>query len=248
MAAARRLEERREGGRMTSGQLPLDLGHRPALGQADFVVAAGNRDAVAWLDRWPDWPASALVIHGPAGCGKSHLVAVWRARSEARALAVDRLEREAITPLIEARGHLVLDNADDALAAGGEPAETALFHLYNAVKARGDTLLLAARIPPARWRLALPDLASRLSALPAIAVAQPDDALMAAVLAKLFADRQLAVDRRVIDYLATHMERSFASARRLVDILDREALARRRPVTRPLAAELLERLETPPGA
>jgi chromosomal replication initiation ATPase DnaA len=232
---------------MTGQQLALEFGHRPALGQEDFFVAAGNRDAVAWLDRWPDWPASALVIHGPAGCGKSHLVAVWRARSGARALGpgapgASDLSDEAVAPLVEGRGHFVLDDAQARLAAGGEAAEVALFHLYNAVRARGDTLLLTARTPPARWPLVLPDLASRLGALPAIAVAEPDDALMAAVLVKLFADRQLAVDRRVIDYLASHMERSFATARRLVAVLDREALARRRPVTRPLAAELLAQL------
>jgi DnaA regulatory inactivator Hda len=231
-----------------AGQLPLDLRHRTALGKADFVVAEGNRDAVAWLDRWPDWPASALVIYGPAGCGKSHLVAVWRAQSEARTLSAAELTSEAVAPLIEGRGHLALDDAENSVAAGGEIAETALFHLYNALKARGDTMLLTARTPPARWAIALADLASRLGALPAIAVAQPDDELMAAVLAKLFADRQLAVDRRVIDYIAARMERSFASARQLVDVLDREALARQRRITRPLAAELLERLETGPHA
>jgi DnaA regulatory inactivator Hda len=233
---------------MTSDQLPLDLRHRAALGKADFVVAEGNRNAVAWLDRWPDWPAAALVIYGPAGCGKSHLVAVWRAQSEARPVSAGQLTREAVAPLIEGRGHLVLDDAENSVAAGAAAAETALFHLYNGVRARGDTMLFTARTPPSRWVLALPDLASRLGALPAIAVSQPDDELMAAVLAKLFADRQLAVDRRVIDYLAVRIERSFASARQLVDILDREALARQRRVTRPLAAELLERLETQPGA
>jgi len=233
---------------MTSGQLPLDLRHRPALGKADFVVAAGNRDAVAWLDRWPDWPAGALVIYGPAGCGKSHLIAVWRARSKARALNADDLEPEALGPLIEGRGHLALDDAENMVVSGGEAAEAALFHLYNAVKARGDTMLLTAPTPPARWAIALPDLASRLGALPAIAVAQPDDELMSAVLAKLFSDRQLAVDRRVIDYLATHMERSFAAARQFVDVMDREALARQRRITRPLAMELLERMQRQPGA
>jgi len=233
---------------MTSGQLPLDLRHRPALGKADFVVAAGNRDAVAWLDRWPDWPAGALVIYGPAGCGKSHLIAVWRARSKARALGADDLEPEALAPLIESRGHLALDDAENMVASGGEAAESALFHLYNAVKARGDTMLLTARTPPARWAIGLPDLASRLGALPAIAVAQPDDELMSAVLAKLFSDRQLAVDRRVIDYLATHMERSFAAARQFVDVMDREALARQRRITRPLAMELLDRMQRQPGA
>ncbi|MDH3236349.1 MAG: DnaA/Hda family protein [Alphaproteobacteria bacterium] len=228
---------------MTSGQLPLDLGHRTALGKADFVVAAGNRDAVAWLDRWPGWPASALVIYGPAGCGKSHLVAVWRALSGARALSADQLIGASLAPLIEAPGHLALDDAETVLAVGSDAAETALFHLYNASRERGDTMLLTAHTPPARWPLGLADLASRLAALPTIAVAQPDDGLMAAVLAKLFSDRQLAVDDRVIDYLATHMERSFSTARQLVDVLDREALARRRPVTRPLAAELLAQLE-----
>lgn len=227
---------------MTSRQLAFELGHRPALGQADFIVTASNRDAVAWLDRWPDWPAGALAIHGPAACGKSHLVAVWRSRSNARSLTADDLSGDALVTHLEAVGHLALDDAEAKLAAGGRAAEEGLFHLYNALHARGGSLLLAATRPPAHWRLELPDLASRLSALPAIAVGQPDDALIGAVLGKLFADRQLSVDRQVIDYLAFRMERSFQAARDLVAALDTEALARGRAITKSLAAEVLERL------
>ena len=226
---------------MNPRQLALDLGHRPALGQDDFLVAGPNAEAVAWLDRWPDWPSAGLVLHGPAGCGKSHLVNVWRARSGARAVARSDLTDDGVAALIEGAAHAALDDAEAALGAGAA-AERALFHLYNALKEGSGTLLVAARTPPARWRIGLADLASRMSALPAVAVRPPDDALIAAVLVKLFADRQLQVDQAVLDYLTARMERSFGAAQTLVDAIDREALAHRRRITVPFVAEVLQTL------
>ena len=119
--------------------------------------------------------------------------------------------------------------------------ERALFHLINLVREEEAYLLITARTPPGRWAVALPDLASRLRAIPAVMLTAPDDALLRAVLVKLFADRQLAVDEALIAYLVTRIERSFAAARAAVERLDREALRRKRPVTRALAAEVLAR-------
>ncbi len=221
---------------MTARQLALDLGHRPALGQGDFLVSDSNADAVAWLDRWPDWPAGGLALWGPPGCGKSHLVNVWRARSGARLLTADDLIAAPQALLEKGAAHIVLDCAGIALAESGDRA---LFHLYNLLREAGGTLMLAERRPPARWTIGLADLRSRLVALPAVEVMAPDDDLIAGLLVKLFADRQLGVDRPVIDYLAARMERSFDSARQLVDAIDRDALSRRRRITVPLVAEVL---------
>jgi len=223
---------------VTARQLALDLGHRPALGQSDFLISDSNADAVVWLDRWPDWPAGGLALWGPPGCGKSHLVNVWRARSGARLLTTDELSSAPQTLVEGGAAHVVLDCADVAL---GETGERSLFHLYNLLREAGGTLMLAERRPPARWTIGLEDLRSRLLALTAVEVMAPDDDLIGGLLVKLFADRQLAVDRPVIDYLAARMERSFETARHLVDAIDRDALSRRRRITVPLVAEVLQK-------
>lgn len=220
----------------TAAQLPLDLGHRPAMGAEDFLVADSNAAAIGWLDRWPDWPAPALVIHGPPGCGKTHLTQVWRARSHAVPIAPAALAAADLPALLASTGAVAIDDAD---ALSGAAAERALFHLYNMAREIGAHLLLTGQTPPARWSIALPDLASRLRAAPAVAVEEPDDALLAAVLVKLFADRQLRVGADVIGFLVPRMERSFAAARRLVAALDTASLASRRPVTVPLARAVM---------
>ncbi len=217
-------------------QLPLELPHRPAFGREDFLVAAPNRAAVAWIDRWPDWPSPALAIFGPAGCGKTHLAHVWGGRAGAAVLD-PALAAEPPRLLGHARA-AVLDLGAADLA---EEAVLPLLHVYNLLAEAGGHLLLLARTPPAEWPIGLADLRSRLAAAPAVAVAAPDDELLAAVLVKLFADRQLRVGVEVVEYLVARMERSFAAARALVEALDRAALARRHRVTVPLAREVLGR-------
>jgi chromosomal replication initiation ATPase DnaA len=189
---------------------------------ADFVIAPGNRDAVAWVDRWPDWPAHALAIHGPTGSGKTHLAHVWQARSQAVFLDAPPA---ADAPLPAA---IVLD------APQGWP-EAALLHLYNRVREAGGHLLIVSEAPPARWPIALPDLASRLASIPAVALAAPDDDLLVAVMAKQFADRGLEVNEDVLRYVASRVERSFAAAAAVVAQIDRVALAQQRKVTLALA-------------
>jgi DnaA regulatory inactivator Hda len=220
-------------------QLPLPLGHRPALGREDFLVAPANAEAVAWIDRWPDWPAPAVVLHGPPGCGKSHLAEVFAAVSGAVVLA--GREAPAVDPprLLAEAPAVVIDDADAGLD------EAALFHLYNGAREAGRHLLLTARRAPGRW-VALADLRSRLSACPAVAIGPPDDAVMAAVLIKLFADRQLKVGTEVITYLLRHMERSFAAAQGVVAEADGLSLAERRGVTVPLVRRVLDGRNRPP--
>lgn len=209
-----------------SQQLPLDLAYRPALGTADFVVADANRDAVAWIDRWPDWPAHALALHGPKGCGKTHLAHVWQAKSGAVGLT------QPLADGVAPPSRVVLDEPRDW-------TETALLHLYNALREAGGHLLIVSEIPPARWNVALPDLASRLASIPAVALAAPDDELLVAVMAKQFSDRGLEVNDDVLRYVASRIERSFAAAAEMVEKIDRAALAEQRRVTLVLARTCL---------
>ncbi|HYE50789.1 MAG TPA: DNA replication protein [Azospirillaceae bacterium] len=218
-------------------QLPLDLGHRSAMGEADFLVAPGNADAVAWLDSWPEWPAPALVLYGPSGCGKSHLANVWRARSRAPLLGPEDLDLAEVPRLLGPTRTAVLDRAHEV---AGDPAlERVLLHLYNVTREAGGHLLLLAGYAPVNWVMRLPDLRSRLVAAPAVGMAAPDDSLLMAVLVKLFADRQIRVGEDVILWLMTHTERSFDSARRIVAELDHAALAAKRPITVPFCRSVL---------
>ena len=220
-------------------QLTFDLAlPPPTYARSDFVVAPGNREALAWLDRWPDWPAPALALSGPPGSGKTHLGRIWAARANAPVMEAADFEHKNVADLTElatASRAIVIEDANRA-------REHALFHLYNLMSGRRGHLLLIAAAPPAHWSIRLPDLASRLRAAPTVAVAPPDDDLLGSIILKQLADRQLHAGAGVVHYLVSHMERSADAARRVVAALDRRALAERREIDRKLAADVLVEL------
>ncbi|MBP5856126.1 DNA replication protein [Marivibrio halodurans] len=224
----------------TPRQLPLDLPHRPARGRDDFLLAPCNDEAVRWIDLWPSWPAPALVLHGPGGCGKTHLLNVWATRADAPVWEAGELAVEDLDRRLGAAMAVAVDHADTLASEDRAEAGDALFHLYNMMRERGGHLLLAAREAPARWAFGRADLRSRLAAAPAVGLGAPDDALLAAVLTKLFGDRQLPVGPEVIRYLTARMPRTFAAAGTIVADLDRLALAERRRVTTALARRVLD--------
>jgi len=219
-------------------QLLLDLEHHPAFAAEDFLPAPCNQAALAWLARYPDWPAPALILYGPEACGKSHLARIWAQR-----MGAVRLDPAALPGPGESGAWRVgvLDPAEPVAD------ERALLRLYNLAKEEGRHLLLVARRPPSAWALALPDLRSRLKAAPAVEIGPPDDALLGALLVKLFADRQLRVGEGVIAWLIRHMERSFAAAHRMVAKLDALSLRQGRPVTVALARRALREIEQERG-
>ena len=216
-----------------TGQLPLDLPHRPGLSEEDFFEAPSNEKALAMVRLWPDWPQRTLLLSGPQGAGKSHLAAIWARRAGARFFRAHDLTLD-LAPGLAKEDALVLENADEAPGR-----ETEMFHLLNLAFERGCFLLVVARKKPDQWGLVTPDLLSRLRRAPQVAIESPDERFLRAILVKLFHDRQIRVDESLIDYLSLRLERSFEAAQNIVAALDREGLARGRAITRPLAARLL---------
>ena len=214
-------------------QLALALPHTESFAREDFLAGPSNQAALALIEQWPDWPARTLVLVGPQGSGKSHLAAIWAARAGARFLSARALALAALPGALATGALVIEDLAEDAFD------ERPLFHLLNLAREQTAYVLVTTQSAPAGWTVRLPDLASRLRALPIVTLAAPDDALLRAVVIKLFADRQLQVDESVVAYLAIRVERSLAGARAAVDLIDAAALRLQRPVTRALAAELL---------
>jgi len=218
---------------VTLTQLTLDLPHRTALGAEDFLVSDCNRAAVKLIDAWPQWPDQVQLLIGPAASGKTHLARVWQALSGARALSPDMVRVDFIDGM-EAGTPLVVEDADRT-----DYEEKALFHLVNLARENRLFVLLTARSAPNLWRLSLPDLLSRLNAVPAVEIGPADDALIQTVMLKHFVDRQLDIDPKVLTYLSLHVDRSLAAAEAAVAAIDRAALATGRKISRQLVSEVL---------
>ena len=247
-------------------QLGFDLPSRPALGRDAFFVSPANAVALALIDSWPNWAGNKLVLTGPKGAGKTHLTHVWAAASGARIIKASSLASSSAssTPADQipdlATGPVAVEDIDQI--AGNPEAETGLFHLHNLVLAEGHSILFTGNAPIVQWGLQLPDLLSRLQGATVAALEQealasqfgdfapefrnlaleaPDDALLTALLVKLLADRQLTPKAELIPYLLGRMDRSFAAAIDLVERLDSASLAQKRPITRQLAAGVLDK-------
>lgn len=223
-------------------QIPFDFDHRPALGGEDFLVSPCNAEAVAWVERWPDWPGTALAIVGPQGAGKTHLAHVFQALSHAPVITAAILREQGVERVLDRQPALVLEDVEAFVGPNGAGLEEDLLHLYNLAREGDVKLLLTALSAPARWNIALKDLSSRLNTAQVAEIRPPDDALLAALIVKQFSDRQLNVDQDVLTYMLARMDRSFAGVRNLVCAIDEAALAEKRAITIPLVRRVLEHI------
>ena len=219
----------------------LDLPYRQALDAEDFMVSRSNEAALALVEAWPTWPTSAIIVTGPSGSGKSHLVNVWRTRSAADVVCAGRLSEDAVRRFASSAA-LAVEDLDQGIAD-----ERVLFHLLNLAREHKLSLLLTARRAPGEFDMLLPDLRSRVRALPHAPIAPPDQCVIGALLVKLFADRQIRIEPHVVAYIARHIDRSAEAAQRIVALVDERALATRRRVSRVLVGEVLRELECDVG-
>lgn len=207
-------------------QLPLTLTYRKALGRSDFIVAPCNREAVGWIDRWPDWPCPAVLILGESGAGKTHLASIF---SEYRLEAKDLTDE--FMPYFQRK--IVVENLENLAS------ETALFHLFNFIRDLGGFLLMTARKMP---NFSLKDLRTRIQAVPNARITMPDETILREVLKREFAERQILVEEAVLNYALMHMSRSFTGVQELIRRADLLSLAEGRKITVPVIKEVLSQM------
>lgn len=230
----------------TKSQLSLEFTHNPYMGRDDFIVSACNREAFTLLDQWPNWPFFALCLHGPEGCGKTHLGHIFSDKVSVLThypYPIPRLEASRLTlempPLLFTKHPcLIIENLNEQIN------EEAMFHIYNLYRNEGGNILFTARQAPARMHFKLPDLQSRLNIMPAAAISEPDDELLAALIIKLFMDRQLVVSREIVNYIVVNMQRSFAYAHKLVAEIDNISLAYKRAISIAIVKEAIAELNS----
>jgi chromosomal replication initiation ATPase DnaA len=214
-------------------QLIFDLTQRPAFGREDFMVTQSNSAALALIDRWPNWTGGGAMIVGPPGSGKTHLVEVFRNQANLAVAAAEQLATGAV-PLLMAGDAVVVENA-----VPGKFDETAFFHLLNLARQHGKLVLVTAATPASLWQIELPDLRTRLQALPVVPILLPDDELLRSVMLKHFHDRQLAIPQSVLNYLVSHMPRSLEAVRHIASEIDRRSMVQRVEITRHFVSEVL---------
>ncbi len=228
----------------TNSQLTLDFPHRPSLSREDYLVASCNREAVALIDNWPDWPYFAACIYGPEGCGKTHLANVFANKVSNLTnfpykipfVKAGQIQTQNFRDLFARHSCLVIEELNDAIN------QEALFHLYNLYRDEGGNILFTSSLAPARLNFSLPDLRSRMNIVPAVEIQEPDDDLLAALLVKLFNDRQIIPTPELINYTLNNMQRSFSYARKLVAEIDAVSLSRKRAVSIPIVKEAIQTL------
>lgn len=213
-------------------QLSFDWPTRVSMGPETFFVSDANAEAYALVTAPATWPDGKLAVTGPRGAGKTHLARLFADQTGAVILPAADIAPAAPLP----DGPLVIEDGD----ALPDAAQEWLFHAHNHLRTAGQPLLLTGVAPPSRWPLTLPDLASRLSATTCVAIADPDDRLLDAVLLKLFQDRQITPTPAAFDTLRRHVDRTFEAARNAVDKLDRAAMSKRRKLTQQLVREVLD--------
>jgi len=220
-------------------QLSFDLPVVPALGRDDFMIAPSNALAVSMIEATQSWASHKLILCGPEGSGKTHLAHVWAGAQQGKIVdALDLLEQDIPTL---ANAPVVVENIPSI--AHDHDLQTALFHLHNLMQSNRIPLLLTGTGTPNHWGMSLPDLQSRIDAAGTATLSPPDDTLLGAVIAKQFNDRQVMPRPDVIPYLVLRIDRSFAAAREVVAAMDTHSLSRHKPLTRALAAQVLDKID-----
>lgn len=227
---------------MKAQQLSLDLGFRPTLEREDYLVSECNSEAIDIIDKWPDWPSSAIIIYAPKNSGKTHLAHVWQKISHAHFITYDDIINNKLNIAeITDKDTFIIDPIENWL--GQCDTEETLFHLYNGIKNNGASLLIIAETPLSHQDIHLPDLKSRLLSCPHIPIHEPDDDLLGGLLVKLSRDRQIILSPECLYYCVSRMERSFKAAYRLIHDVDNLSLTEKRKITIPLIKRIFENHE-----
>ena len=217
-------------------QLLLGLPMSEALAEEDFLPSKSSEEAVKWIGRWPDWNGGhCLILYGSQGCGKTHLSHVWQKMTSAQIIKLDDLQS---FDFANSENFLII--IEDVLKGlENNDNQEKLLHIYNWVLEQGGYLLLTSTAHPKKWKIDLADLSSRMLATNAVKIKDPDDELLKAIIVKQFADRQVSISEKVLNYIMKNTERSFAAVRKLVSKIDEISMTEKKKITTAIVKKAL---------
>ncbi len=201
-----------------------------------LVVTGANRDAAHLLTDWRAWPGGALALAGPKGAGKTHLALAWALEVGARQVAAQASPDDAVAIFRESGGRLFIDDSDC------ERNEAMFWRALDLARVEAGAVLLVGATPPAQWKVALPDLRSRLAALPLARLGEPDEALMEVVLHRVCREQFIQLSDDAARYLARRLPRTFAAVNQMARALDAELVRGAKPVALAAAKRALEKM------
>ncbi|MBX7145724.1 MAG: hypothetical protein K1X44_00285 [Alphaproteobacteria bacterium] len=229
---------------MSIKQFSLKFQHKNSYLEEDFFVSDSNRIAKNLIDLWPIWPQPIVAIYGPEGSGKTHLAQIWGQKSQSYFFTYSKTNLEQWLQLSKSFKTFVFDDQEEVRKNDKQNFEKFFFHLLNLIKKKKKNLLICSQMPPSRWSVDLPDLQSRLETIQAVPIYPPDDFLITALLVKKFSDYQLTINKRIIDYILTHTERSFVAIHHIVQQIDEYNLASKKPLNLSLVRQIIKNLNS----
>ena len=215
-------------------QLSLNLKKKIIYEEDDFLVSSSNKEAYKLVNSWPEWRSRKIIIFGDGGTGKTHLSKIWQKNTSAIILNLNQLKKIKFESFFKKKNIFIIENISDFFDKINKKEknnlEKQLLHFYNLIEEKKGYLLLTSLIAPKLWKISLPDLKSRILSSIAVKIKKPNDQLLSSVLVKLFVDKQILIDKKIIKFIVYRSERSFANLENIVNKIDKQSLITKKKI------------------
>ena len=214
-------------------QLLLNFNYNQNFNYDDFFVSKSNYFAFELIEKWPYWEKNILNIYGEKFCGKSHLANIFYKKNKGKKISENQLNDEIFKEL-RLHENIILDDFNN------KTNERLLYSLFNLVDNNNKYLLINSLNPINEMNFNLDDLKSRSKNCLFAKIENPDDELMFAIILKSFSDRQIAIDKKLIDFIIKRIDRSYGKISDFIYKIDELSLRKKKPIDFKTIKEILK--------
>ena len=213
-------------------QLLLELDYKTNFNEHDFYLSKSNSNAFNLINRWPDWDKKILNISGEKFSGKSHLANIFRLKSKAFLVKGNKIDN-SIFKSLKLYESIIIDDFEEC------NKEEILYSIFNLIDQDSKYLLINSLKPINKIKFKLPDLASRSKNCLYAEIENPDDELLFAIILKNFSDRQIKIEKKIIDFIISRIDRSYRKIDEFIYKIDELSLKKKKPINLKTIKEIL---------